>query len=1079
MSARVTTDANASVGGSARARRRWLMLAHAVWVICAALALLILLAGIPLGYALLFSGAGFSAPIDAPAWYINSMSVVQGIVSLAAALVSLALAVIVFWKKRAERGALLVSFYLLAYGIILGGPLEALDGFPQLFPGVHALRGLLIPANVILALQSALLIPTLLLFYLFPNGRFVPRWMRYAALSALFLAPLFVYASTFEWIPTATPFAQFTFAIFLSLLGAGVYAQIYRYRRVANAVERQQTKWVLFGLALTFFVMLLVQVPYVLVSQIPANQVQPWWLPLMSLSWWVCVSILPFSFAIAVLGFRLWDIDIIINRALVYGALTAFVGGVYILSVGAFGALFQTGQSLAAFALATVVVALLARPLHARLQRSVNRLIPTAPTRAQMIAPERATDSRAQATSRLRLLVYGAWTVVMALALLVFVAALPGYARLVAASDLQPVDAPLPFALSMYLLTVAASIFIVALCLALAALLFWRKRAETMALVTSFFLLAYGIAWGGALENALGAPQSESGRMLANSIGSAISFTLMLLLLFLFPSGKFVPRWTRWALVASLVITPLLVFALSDVFYSSPFAPLLNGALLLFVLVGLYAQLYRYRRVSNALERQQTKAFVYGLFLAIALGVLASFAYPTILNTPPGTALLWWMPLAQLAWIAAVAVIPIALTLAVMRYRLWDIDILANRALVYGALTALIIGIFVLVVALFGALFQTSGNLVISLVATAFIAVLFQPLRERLQRGVNRLMYGERDDPYRVLTRLGAQLENAIEPAYALTQTVETIAAALKLPYVAIALEQDGNLQTVAAHGAAPKTASRFPLIHAGEPIGELIAAPRAPGETLSAADERLLRDLARQISIVARTAALTSDLEQARLRLVTERGEARRQLGSDLHDGVGHQLVALTRQIENATPKPPDASAQISSEFLANLKQQLVAITTQVRNLSHQLYLPELEVLGLSDALRERAHGYPNLRILVDAPETLPPLPAEIETAAYYIALEAITNVDKHANAKTCHIRLRVASTDSISHKRILELDIVDDGRGIAPTAAHGLGLLSMRARAAEVGGTCHILQNRGGGTAVRAQIPFILQVE
>lgn len=714
MSVQVTTDASASVGGSARARRRWLMLAQAFWIICAALALLILLAGIPLGYALLFSGAGFNVPIDAPAWYIASMSVVQGIVSFAAALVSLALAGIVFWKKRDEPGALFVSFYLLAHGIVLGGPLEALNGFPQMFPGAPIPSDLFIPTNVILALQGALIVLTLLLFYLFPNGRFVPRWTRYAALSLLPITPLFLYASTFEWIPTTTPLAQFTFAVFLALLGAGVYAQIYRYRRVASPDERRQTKWVLFGLGLTFFIMLLVQVPFTLAVQIPVGQFQPWWVPLMSLIWWICMSILPFSLAIAVLGYRLWDIDIIINRALVYGALTA-----------------------------------------------------------------------------------------------------------------------------------------------------------------------------------------------------------------------------------------------------------------------------------------------------------------------------------------------------------------------------LIIGIFVLVVALFGALFQTSGNLVISLVATAFIAVLFQPLRERLQRGVNRLMYGERDDPYRVLTRLGAQLENAIEPAYALTQTVETIAAALKLPYVAIALEQDGNLQTVAAHGAAPKTVSRFPLIHAGEPIGELITAPRAPGETLSAADERLLRDLARQISIVARTAALTSDLEQARLRIVTERGEARRQLGSDLHDGVGHQLVALTRQIENATPKPPDASAQISSEFLANLKQQLVAITTQVRNLSHQLYPPELEVLGLSDALRERAHGYPNLRILVDAPETLPPLPAEIETAAYYIALEAITNVDKHARANVCKISLRASPADSVSHKRILELEIVDDGRGIAPTATHGVGLLSMRARAAEVGGTCHILQNRGGGTAVRAQIPFIQKVK
>lgn len=714
MSVQVTTDANAMASRRARTRLRWLRVAHAVWIVCAALALLIFLAGIPLGYARLLSGAGFDVLIDAPAWYIASMSVAQGVVSLVTALVSLTLAGIVFWKKRDDPGALLVSFYLLAYGVILAGPLEALNGFPQMFPGASVSNHLLIPTHAILTLQSALLVPMLLLFYLFPNGHFVPRWTRYAALALLLLAPLFVYISAFEWIPTTTPLAWFMFAAFLGLLGAGVYAQVYRYRRVASSDERQQTKWVLFGLALTFFFMLLVQIPYVFASQVPVGQAQPWWLPLMSLSWWICVSILPFSLAIAVLGYRLWDIDILINRALVYGALTAFVVGVYILSVGAFGALFQT-----------------------------------------------------------------------------------------------------------------------------------------------------------------------------------------------------------------------------------------------------------------------------------------------------------------------------------------------------------------------------SGNFVISLLATAAIAILFQPLRERLQRGVNHLMYGERDDPYRVLTRLGAQLESAIEPSLALTQTVETVATALKLPYVAIALKQEGNMQTVAAYGTAPKAASRFPLIHAGEPIGELVAAPRTPNETLTPADERLLRDLARQISIAARTAALTSDLEQARLRIVTERGEARRQLASDLHDGVGHQLVGLTRQIEHVTPKAPASAALITTEFLADIKRRVIALTTQVRELAHQLYPPELEMLGLSGALREHTQNYPTFRILFDAPTSLPRLPAEIETAAYYIALEALTNVDKHANARTCTIRLRLSSADLATRLQWLELDILDDGRGFTADAARGLGLLSMRARAAEVGGICYIARNRGGGTVVFVRIPCILKVE
>lgn len=275
VSLQVSTSGNADAGSDVRARRRWLTLAYAVWIVCAALALLILLAGIPLGYARLLSGAGAHVPIDAPSWYIVSVSIVQGIVSLSTALVSLALAGIVFWKKRYDLGALLVSFYLLAYGIILAGPLEALNGFPPLFPGASAPSGMLIPTGIVLALQAVLFVPSLLLFYLFPTGHFVPVWTRYAALLLLLIAPLFVYVTISEWLPTMTPLTWLTFAVFVMLLGAGVYSQVYRYRHVASPIERQKTKWVVFGVVLTFFLMGVPQIPYAMISQIPVGESHP------------------------------------------------------------------------------------------------------------------------------------------------------------------------------------------------------------------------------------------------------------------------------------------------------------------------------------------------------------------------------------------------------------------------------------------------------------------------------------------------------------------------------------------------------------------------------------------------------------------------------------------------------------------------------------------------------------------------------------------------------------------------------------------------------------------------------------
>lgn len=568
-----------------------------------------------------------------------------------------------------------------------------------------------------------------------------------------------------------------------------------------------------------------------------------------------------------------------------------------------------------------------------------------------------------------------------------------------------------------------------------------------------------------------------------------VPFTFLLLL---FPDGHLLSaRWQpiAWAAALGLAgLTCAVAFApspnVAPYAVSNPFGipgaaaemELLQNVASILLAVGFFgsvaALIVRARR-SRGIEREQIKWLVYAVLLGILLNVVAGMPYWFEPNDP------MVYDLSIIASGVALCGIVIAAGIAILRYRLYDIDIIVNRTLVYGALTFGIVALYVLLVGVFGTLSQTSGNLFLSLLATGLIAIVFQPLRERLQRAVNRLTYGERDDPYRVLTRLGAQLESAMEPSAALTQTVETVAAALKLPYVAIALQRDGNMQTVAAHGTAPNSMRHFPLIHASEPIGELVAAPRTPNEALTPADERLLRDLAQQISIVARTAALTSDLEQARLRIVTERGEARRQLGSDLHDGVGHQLVALTRQIEHVTPKAPDSSAQLSTEFLADIKQKLIATTTQVRSLAHQLYPPELEVLGLSGALRERAHGYPTFRIVMDAPESIPSLPAEIETAAYYIALEVLTNVDKHAHANICHIRLRLSSADVTSQLRRLEMDIVDDGRGFTDGEAHGLGLLSMRARAAEVGGTCHIAPNPGGGTAVRVQIPCVVKVK
>jgi signal transduction histidine kinase len=491
--------------------------------------------------------------------------------------------------------------------------------------------------------------------------------------------------------------------------------------------------------------------------------------------------------------------------------------------------------------------------------------------------------------------------------------------------------------------------------------------------------------------------------------------------------------------------------------------------------VGFYTQYYRYRRVSTATERQQTKWVVYGLALWLAYMLLSSIPYYYLESLPPDAPVPWWGSLSVLGWFLSLSIVPICLTIAVTRYRLWDIDILINRTLVYGVLTAVTIGLYALVVGSLATLFQTQANWLVALVATGLVAVLFQPLRDRLQSRVNRLFYGHRDEPLEVLARLGQQLEDALPPEQLLPTLVETIAQTLKLPYAAItmALHKGPEIaeQTAAAYGKPPAQAQTYPLVYQGATIGHLHVAPRAAEETFTPAEERLLRNIARQAGTAVHALQLTADLQQARQQIVTSREEERRRLRRDLHDGLGPSLAATLLKIGSARALLA-SQPETTDKLLAEMETDIETTLADVRRIVYDLRPPALDQFGLIGALRAYAEtcASDTLTVCLDAPDPLPPLPAAVEVAAYHIGREGLTNVVRHARAHHCKLKLWLENGR-------LHLTLQDDGQGFAGGAQSGVGLAAMRERAVELGGSCTIVGERGKGVQVTAVLPLPTQ--
>jgi signal transduction histidine kinase len=534
------------------------------------------------------------------------------------------------------------------------------------------------------------------------------------------------------------------------------------------------------------------------------------------------------------------------------------------------------------------------------------------------------------------------------------------------------------------------------------------------------------------------------------------------LMTLLFPDGRFVPRWGWLLLVPAVIDTvfltePSLLVRLPDAWqrgweiwwqYSE------------FAAIGIIA--WRIHVTVDRRALRQTRIWFGAqvpmwIYIALVI-VFYDGNIDAISSAGYGEAILH-----QFVWAFGILFFLAGLLMAIYLYNIYDLSVVLRRSLVYGLLSISLVGLYLVTVGTMSVLLGGGDSAVPALLATAVIAIAFAPLRTWLQDRVHRLLYGDRQDPYGVLTRFGHHLQETAAPDRLLRTIVELAQDALRVPGVALAVT---STPALGVHtGSVTADAVHVPVRYQGDDLGTLSVVPRTPAEPFSPADRRLIDEIARQTGIAVHSVLLSEDLRKSRERIVTAREEERRRIRRDLHDGLGPSLAALSLQIEIArdlVAVDPDRSRDLLEDVLSQSRDAII----DIRRLVYDLRPPALDDLGLLAALRAQASRYEHdgLRVVLDLPETLPPLSAAVEVAVYRIVQEALTNVVRHARATIATVRL-ACEPDR------LEVTIADDGQGIPARITAGIGLRSMRERASELGGTCEVWPRPEGGTTVYAR--------
>ena len=483
-------------------------------------------------------------------------------------------------------------------------------------------------------------------------------------------------------------------------------------------------------------------------------------------------------------------------------------------------------------------------------------------------------------------------------------------------------------------------------------------------------------------------------------------------------------------------------------------------------LVGAVGGLVSRWRSGTRLLRQQLLWLMWATAVPVAL-------LPLVLFGDPGPELFG----------AAVLPLPAAIGIAVLQYRLYDVQVAVNRTLLSVGLSGALAVVYVLVVAGVGALLQARGADWLPWLATGVVALSVLPLRNALQRAANRVTYGRWSQPEAVLAEVRRRLADATDVDVLLSDLVRDLGEGLELSRIVVLDADGGQLAAFASHPDADDRAAPLtdtPLTAYGRGVGTLRwSTPRRP---LRERDRRLLEDVAGHLGALVHAAGLVTGLRRANERLVLAREDERRRLRRDLHDGLGSRLAGLTFQLE-AARNLVRRDADATETALARVRDGIQEAVLDVRRAVEGLRPPDLDQRGLAGGLTEFAERLSAELadgIAVDTPADLPMLPSPVEVAAYRIGQEALTNAVRHAGASRCRLLLRhlPAGPEPGSRKDpLLLLEVTDDGSGLVAERPGGTGLQSMRERAETLGGDLAIDARPGHGTTVRCRLPATIR--